>query len=153
VFILLTAAIWGGCAPRPLTSGPAPDFTLGSLNGDAVTLSDLEGQVVLLDFWATWCRPCLEGLNHLQKVHERYTDQGVVVLAINVGEERDEVAEFVVGHSYTFSVLLDTDGGVSDAYGVHIIPHTVVVDREGEMQYLAGGLDDVEEALRRVMVE
>jgi peroxiredoxin len=86
-------------------------------------------------------------------VHERYTDQGVVVLAINVGEERDEVAEFVVGHSYTFSVLLDTDGGVSDAYGVHIIPHTVVVDREGEMQYLAGGLDDVEEALRRVMVE
>jgi len=151
--ILLTAIICSGCGTQPLISGPAPDFTLDSLHGDAVTLSDLKGQVAVLDFWATWCSPCVEGMDHLQQMHERYADQGMVVLAINAGEEREEVVEFVAGHGYTFTVLLDTDGVVSDAYGVQGIPHTIIVDPEGEVHYAPGWPDEVEDTLRRLLAE
>ena len=152
--ILLTAIICSGCGTQPLTSGPAPDFTLDSLHGDTVTLSALAGQeVVVLDFWATWCSPCVEGLDHLQQMHERYADQGLVVLAINVGEDREEAAEFVADHGYAFTVLLDTDGRVSDAYGVQSIPHTIIVDREGEVHYVPGGAEDIEDTLRNLLAE
>ena len=153
VFIVLVATIWSGCGPQALTSGPAPDFTLDSLHGDAVTLSDLQGQVVILDFWATWCTPCFEGLDHLQQVHEQYADRGVVVLAINVGEDRREAAEFVAEHGYSFTVLLDTDARISDGYGVQGIPHTIIVDRGGEVHYVPGGAEDVEGVLRRLLIE
>jgi peroxiredoxin len=152
--ILLTAIICSGCGTQPLTSGPAPDFTLDSLHGDTVTLSALAGQeVVVLDFWATWCSPCVEGLDHLQQMHERYADQGLVVLAINVGEDREEAAEFVADYGYTFTVLLDTDGTVSDAYGVQSIPHTLIVDPEGEVHYAPGWPDEIEDTLRRLLME
>ncbi len=153
MFILLTALTWSGSIPHSLTFGPAPDFTLDSLNGDAVTLSDLEGPLVMLDFWATWCGLCVEGLSHFQQLHERYASQGVVVLAINVGEIRDEVSDFMNDHDYTFTVLLDTDDSVKDTYGVWGIPHMVIVDREGEIHYVPGGPDDVEDALRQLLEE
>ena len=154
VTILLVASmVWAGCGSQPVTSGPAPDFTLDGLHGDAITLSDQRGQVVVLDFWATWCTPCFEGLDHLQQVHERYADQDVVVLAINAGEDRDEVAEFVADRGHTFTVLLDTDARVIDAYGVQSIPHTIIVDREGEVHYIPGGAGDVEQALRDLLAE
>ena len=153
VFTLLTAIIWSGCGPRPVTSGPAPNFTLDSLDGDAVTLSELKGQVVVLDFWATWCSPCVEALDHLQQIHERYADRGVVVLAINIEEERNEIAAFAADHGYTITILLDADSRVSDAYGVQGIPHTVVVNREGELHYTPGGPDDVEDRLRQLLAE
>ena len=151
--ILLAAILWSGCGTQPLTSGPAPDFTLDSLHGDAVTLSALAGQVIVLDFWATWCSPCVEGLDHLQQMHERYADEGLVVLAINVGEDREEAAEFVADHGYTFTVLLDADGRVSDAYGVQAIPHTLIVDREGEVHHTPGFPDEIEDTLRRLLME
>jgi cytochrome c biogenesis protein CcmG/thiol:disulfide interchange protein DsbE len=150
---VLTATICAGCGPQPVTSGPAPDFTLDSLDGDAVTLSALAGQVVAIDFWATWCSPCVEGLDHLQQIHERYADQGLAVLAINVGEDREEAAEFVADHGYTFTVLLDVDGRASDAYGVQAIPHTLIVDREGEVHYTPGFPDEIEDTLGRLLME
>jgi peroxiredoxin len=136
-----------------VTSGQAPGFTLDSLDGGTITLGDLEGQVVVLDFWAVWCRPCVEAMSHLQQLHERYADQGVVVLAINVEEDRHEVAEFVADHGYTLTVLFDSNGRIADAYGVVGIPHTVVVDREGEVHYVPGGLDDVEDTLGQLVGE
>jgi thiol-disulfide isomerase/thioredoxin len=88
-FVLLTAIIWSGCSSQPVTSGPAPDFTLADLNGSTVTLSGLKGQIVVLDFWATWCGPCVEALVHLQELHEGYAGRGVIILAINVEAGRD----------------------------------------------------------------
>ena len=153
VLILLVAITGSGCRLQPVTSGQAPGFTLDSLDGGTITLGDLEGQVVVLDFWAVWCRPCVEAMPHLQRLHERYADQGVVVLAINVEEDRGEVAEFVADHGYTLTVLFDSNGRVAGAYGVVGIPHTVVVDREGEVHYVPGGLDDVEDTLRQLVGE
>ena len=153
VLALLVAVVWSGCAPQLVTSGSAPDFTLDSLSGGAVTLSDMKGQVVVLDFWATWCDPCVEGLDHLQQMHERYADRGVTVLAINIAESRGEVADFMEGRGYTFTALLDTDGRASDDYGVQAIPYTVVIDREGEVYTVAFGPDDLEDALDRLAEE
>ena len=153
VLALLTATLWSGCGPQPVTSGAAPDFTLESLDGSSVTLSDLRGQVVVLDFWASWCTPCIERLDHLQHMHEQNADQGLTVLAINIEETQGEVSTFVSDHGYTFAVLLDTDASVSDAYGVAAIPHTVIVDREGEVHYIAGGPDDIENTLQRLLAE
>lgn len=152
-FSLLLAAVWSGCGRQPVTSGPAPDFTLASLDGGTVTLGDLKGQVVILDFWASWCAPCVEGMDHLQQMHERYANHGAVVLAINVEETQEEVADFLEGRGYAFTVLLDLDGRVSDDYGVQAIPHTLIVDREGEVHYVLGWSDEVEEMLRGLLAE
>ena len=86
---------------------------------------------MVVDFWASWCLPCVESMPHLQELSERYADQGVVVLAVNVGESRNAILRFLAGGPYTFTVLMDTNGAVADAYGVWGIPYTVVVDREG----------------------
>jgi peroxiredoxin len=152
-FMLLAAIAWSGCTTLPVTSGTAPDFTLESLDGDALTLSDLRGQVVVIDFWATWCSPCVEALDYLQQIHEQYADQGVVVLAIDIEETREEIAPFVADHGYTMTVLLDRDSRVSERYGVQGIPHTLVVDREGELHYALGGARDVEELLGELVAE
>ena len=151
--VLLFAVTGSGCSSQSTLSGHAPDFTLDDLDGGAVTLSDLEGQVVVLDFWAVWCSPCVEALPHLQQLHEQYAGREVVVLAINVSEDRDEVAEFMAEHGYTLTVLLDGDGRVADDYGVRGIPHTIIVDRDGEMYPVLGGIDDVEDTLLSRLVE
>jgi cytochrome c biogenesis protein CcmG/thiol:disulfide interchange protein DsbE len=153
VLVLLVVATSSACRSGTVSSGPAPDFSLESSGGDSIALSDLEGQVVVLDFWATWCSPCVESLDHLQQLHELYADQGVVVLAINVGETQDEVAGFVAHYGYTFSVLLDTDDRVTDRYGVQGIPHTLVVDRNGEIHSVPGGPDAIEGLVRELLRE
>ena len=153
VFILLIAAVGSACSSRPVISGPAPDFSLDSLNGGSIALSDLEGQVVILDFWATWCTPCVESMNHLQQLHDQYAGQGLIVLAINVGETRGRIAAFVADHGYTFTVLLDTDERVTDAYGVRGIPHTLVVDQDGKISHISFGPHDIENAVHRLLEE
>lgn len=153
VFTLIVTITWSGCSSRPATSGPAPDFTLEGLDGSMVALSSLKGQIVILDFWTTWCDPCVEGLEHLQQVSGDYADQGVVALAINVEEGRDEVVKFVQDHGLTLRILLDTDGDVADAYGVQGIPHKVVVDQEGVIHSIPLGSADLEDALRQLSKE
>lgn len=153
VLVLLVVTMNSACRSSPVTSGTAPNFTLESPSGGSITLGDLEGQVVVLDFWATWCSPCVESLDHLQQLHEQYADQDVVVLAINVGETRDEVAGFVEHYGYSFTALLDSDDRVTEVYGVQGIPHTLVVDRQGEVQYTLGGPDAVEDLVRELLKE
>lgn len=134
-----------------ITSGPAPDFTLTGVDGNQVTLSDLEGQVVVLDFWATWCSPCVEGLPELQALHERYADRGVVVLAINIEEKPEEVRDFLAGRSYTFPVLLDADAQVTNQYGVQAIPHHVVIRQDGEIYAVPLGNAEIPALLEELL--
>ncbi len=153
VLILVIATAHSGCSFQSTLSGRASDFTLDSLDGDAITLSDMEGQVVVLDFWATWCNPCIKEMPHLQELYEQHAGQEVVVLAINVMEERGDVAEFMAEYGYTFTVLLDGDGRVTDDYGVKGIPSTIIVDREGEAHPVLGGMGDVEDVLSQLVGE
>jgi thiol-disulfide isomerase/thioredoxin len=111
---------------------PAPDFTLTALDGSTLSLSALRGDVVLVDFWATWCGPCKYAMPGLQKLHETYGDKGVRVIALSVDQKGVEVVRpFIEANGYTFPVAM-ADEAVRRAYGgIPSIPTTVVIRPDG----------------------
>lgn len=114
-------------------AGMAPDFTLPTLEGNEVTLSDLRGQPVLINFWATWCPPCRFEMPAMQRVYERYKDKGLVILAVNYREDKERIRPFVEELGITFIILLDLDGVVANQYRVLGLPTTYFVDRNGKV--------------------
>lgn len=111
----------------------APVFELAALEGDPIRLSDLRGQVVLLNFWATWCSHCRAEFPVLQDFYKRHQNEGFVVLAINIQENRGRVAELVSDMGLTFPVLLDRRGEVTASYRVRGLPTSFLIDREGRI--------------------
>ena len=128
----------GGVA-SPLVGKPAPDFTLQDLDGNNVTLSELKGNVILLDFWATWCGPCVVAMPHIDKLHQDYKDRGVKVYAVNQREAREKIEPFLKSKQLSLPVLLDSNGDVGKAYGVRGIPTTVLIDKEGVIKKVMVG--------------
>jgi len=121
-----------GMAGRPpLVGGPAPEITLKDLQGQEVRLSDLRGKVVLLNFWATWCKPCKDEMPAMQASYDKLRDQGFVVLAVNELEDTEKVIEHVRKHGHTFPVVMDHDNRVANQYGVVGLPASFLVDRQG----------------------
>lgn len=108
----------------------APDFTLTSLDGKRVTLSDYRGKIVLLNFWATWCPPCRSEMPDIQAVADEYSSD-LVVLAIDNAESKDIVEPFVRELELKFVVLLDSTGALSQIYNVQGLPTTYLIDRAG----------------------
>src|SRR5262249_36176182 len=100
-------------APAPVTGAPAPDFTLRSLDGRTVTLSALKGQVVLINFWATWCIPCQAEMPAIQHAYEARKGQGFTVLAVNLNEPDKDVQDYVTRLGVNFTVLLDAGDSIS----------------------------------------
>jgi cytochrome c biogenesis protein CcmG/thiol:disulfide interchange protein DsbE len=113
---------------------PAPDFTGETVDGATLTLSDLRGQPVALNFWATWCVPCAVEMPALESAAARYADQDFIVLAINAGESPAAVQAFMDEHDLTFPALLDQDGEILDLYAVRYFPTTIWVDADGIVQ-------------------
>jgi peroxiredoxin len=126
----------------------APDFTWAA-NGGQKRLSDLRGQVVLLEFWASWCGPCRDSLPNVEALHRRYADRGLVVLGVN-DEPPSTAAEAATELGLTFATLPDEDDAIGDLFGVDGIPRTVIVGRDGR---IVGDFDGAanEEPLRRVV--
>jgi len=112
----------------------APDFTLTELNGRDMSLSDLRGQAVILNFWATWCFPCREEMPLLDKEYQAKKEDGLVVVGVNVGESPTQVQEFVDEIGVTFPIWLDQSQQVSRRYRVFGLPSTFFIDREGVIQ-------------------
>jgi peroxiredoxin len=133
------AAVRDDRSSLPREGFTAPDFTLETLDGQTMTLSDLPGQVVLINFWATWCPPCRAEMPAIQQVHEQYSDQGFVVLAVNLQERDAQVTAFIDQMELTFPVLMDRDGDVANRYLVRSIPTTFFVDRSGVIQDVVVG--------------
>ena len=108
----------------------APDFTLSDLNGKTVSLQSLRGKVVLLNFWATWCGPCVAEMPHLEKLHREYKNKGVIILGID--DEEAEVAQnYLKQHGYTFNTLIDADKQVSKLYRISAIPQSFFITKDG----------------------
>jgi thiol-disulfide isomerase/thioredoxin len=124
-----------------LEKQPAPDFSLPGEAGADVKLSDHKGSVVVLDFWATWCPPCREGLPALDKLASDRKDKPLKVFAVNLREGKDLVADFKTKTSLGLPVLFDSEGKVGDLYRVTGIPQTVVIDKQGIVRRVIIGFD------------
>jgi hypothetical protein len=137
--------------PSPLLGTPAPDFTLDLLDGAKLTLADHKGKdIVVLDFWATWCGPCRKGLPIVSKVTSDVKDKGVVFYAVNQREEKDRISAFLQNEGLKINVALDTNGDVGDLYGVSGIPQTVIIGKDGTVQAVHVGLiPGLEQTLRK----
>jgi peroxiredoxin len=136
----LVAIAWGRVpgtvakeAPRAVAQEgfAAPDFTLIDLQGGSTTLSQLAGQVVIVNLWATWCPPCQAEMPALERVWRQYRDQGLVILAVDQQEPAGRVATFVEQYDLTFPVLLDADGAVGRLYRLRAYPTTYFIGRDG----------------------
>ena len=131
----------------------APDFTLKSLDGKNLKLSEMAGNVVLINFWASWCGPCREEMPLLNALHNKYEPLGFTVLGVNVEEDVNGAKGFLKNFPVDFPVLLDNTNKVSRQYRVIAMPTTVVVDRDGNMRYLHQGYKSGDEAKYRQMVK
>jgi thiol-disulfide isomerase/thioredoxin len=129
----INAAFSRANLPLLRKSVPIMDFTLPTLDGKNVTLSALKGSVVFLNFWATWCPPCRAEMPSMEVLYQRYRGKGLVFLAVDIGEERGDVAEFMDTLGLSFPAALDSSGSVGGRYGVRGIPTTFIIDRQGQI--------------------
>jgi len=164
--ILVLAAAWtlvstdkngtttAGLIPAPQAGFLAPDFTLETLEGESITLSDLRGQVVLVNFWATWCPPCKAEMPAFEQAYQDYADQGFVLLAVNAIQQDSisAIEDFYAAYGLTFPIVLDTDSDVSRAYQVRSLPTSFFVGKDGVIsEVVIGG--PMAEALIRSRIE
>ncbi|MBS0209502.1 MAG: DUF2092 domain-containing protein [Planctomycetes bacterium] len=126
--------------PHPLKDKPAPDFSVKLLGGDELKLSKHKGkEVVVLDFWATWCGPCVQALPAIIEVTDSFKDKGVVFYAVNLQEDADTIRPFLEEKKLKPTVAMDSDGSVANSYGVEGIPQTVIIDKDGTVRVVHVG--------------
>lgn len=129
----LQEAMTRGGFDIPNEALPSIDFELKNLNGESEKLSDYRGKLVFLNFWATWCGPCESEMPAMEKVYRELKDEGFVILAVDLSEDRDTVKTFIEERNLSFPVLLDTDGQVGAKYDARSIPTTYMIDRDGNI--------------------
>ena len=152
--LVLTCLIaWSGVAESATISGPAPNFTLKSLSGKNIKLSELTGNVVLINFWASWCGPCRQEMPLLNAIHNKYKPLGFTVLGVNVEEQVANAKSFISERPVGFPILLDSKNRVSKLYKVIAMPTTVVIDRDGKIRFIHLGYQAGDEAKYRKMVK
>ncbi len=130
----------------------APDFNLTSLDGNQVSLASLKGKVVLLDFGATWCRPCKAAMPTMQKLHEAYKDKGVVIRGVNTWEKNADAAKDCIAKKKFICGCLMNGDDLAKACGVTGIPTLVIIGKDGKVAMADMGLsDDTGASLRKVI--
>jgi peroxiredoxin len=150
----------GGTSPAvdsPLVGAPAPDFELAMLGeGKRFHLARRKGQVIVLDFWATWCGPCVKSMPEVERVAREFADRNVALVAVNLQEPAEKVAEMLKRTQLKVDVALDSNGAVAGKYGVTAIPQTVIIGADGNVArvFVGGGphlADELREALRSLV--
>ncbi len=148
------ADVPSGNASAPLAGFMAPDFTLKTPDGDAYTLSQLRGQAVLVNLWATWCPPCRAEMPSIERMYQEYKDRGFIVLAVDMTTQDDPfaVVPFTREHGLTFPILLDETNDVASAYQLRSLPSSFFIDPDGIItEVVIGG--PMSEALLRARIE
>lgn len=143
-----------GQIPAPQEGFLAPDFELKTIDGGTIKLSNLRGQAVLVNLWATWCPPCRAEMPAIEKVYNEYKDEGFIVLAVNMTHQDtfSNIAPFIDEYGLTFPILLDETNSAGSAYQLRSLPSSFFIDREGIIsEVVIGG--PMAEALLRTRVE
>ncbi len=142
-----------------LVGKPAPEFELQSYKGEKIKLSSHKGKnVVVLDFWASWCGPCVAGLPHMTKTADQFKDKGVVFYGVNLREKPDVIEGFLEKSGLKFNILMDSDGAVSKLFGVSGIPQSVIIDKDGNIHdihvgYAPGMEKELEAKLKKLTAD
>jgi len=159
LIILISGLLITGCSAgtnqKPVIGKPAPDFQLKNLDGQSISLSDFRGKPVLINFWASWCQPCVYEMPFIQEVFEEWSGQGLVVLTINIGESPSQVEEFMQSQGLSLPVLLDLKGSIAQKYNIWFIPTTFFLDKDGIIQGIKAGpfqsKEEIEAGIGRVI--
>ncbi|MDF1782336.1 MAG: TlpA disulfide reductase family protein [Alcanivoracaceae bacterium] len=138
-WLFIASLFLSGWLSAAEVSGPAKDFTLKSTDGSNVKLSELRGEVVMINFWASWCGPCRQELPLLDAIYKEYKDYGFTLLGVNVDEKKEAADKLLTQIPVTFPVLYDPTSSVTELYDVDAMPSTILVDRDGNMRYLHRG--------------
>ena len=134
--LLATTATSHGAAEAPSV---APDFTLKAGNGKNIRLRELQGEVVMINFWATWCGPCRQEMPKLEQLHRQYQKAGFTLLGVNLDDNPGNAIGMARKLGVSFAILFDKDKQVSKLYKVDAMPMTVLIDRDGKLRYLHRG--------------
>ncbi len=138
--LLLGAALCGTALfAHAEDAGLAPDFTLPSNIGDNVRLAEQRGNVVLLNFWASWCAPCRQEMPHLNAISDEYSPLGFSMLGVNVDEDKADAERAIKALKVSFPVLFDSENLVAELFKVDAMPTTIIIDRDGNLRYLHRG--------------
>jgi len=131
--VLVSVIAIGGCdtSQAPEVGKQAPDFEFQTTDGEMTSLNQLRGKLVLINFWASWCRACVASMPFIQTVHDEWPSQELVVIAINVGESPGQFGTFLQNNNFSFLVLLDTQRQLSQIYNIHYIPTSFFVVGDG----------------------
>ena len=121
------------------TGAPAPQFQLNSNSGRPLSLADLKGRIVLVNFWASWCGPCRKEMPILEQLNRQYRNKGVTLLGVNVEPDSAAATDWLKATPVSFPILFDVDSKVSKLYQVEGMPNTVILDRKGNVRYIHRG--------------
>ncbi|HTG77638.1 MAG TPA: TlpA disulfide reductase family protein [Steroidobacteraceae bacterium] len=143
----LLLALLGGTATATGPAPPAPDFTLPARDGGEVRLSELKGQVVMINFWATWCGPCRQEMPLLQQIHAKYEPLGFTMLGVNVEPDSAAAQNWLKDMPVSFPIVFDRKSEVSSSFGVEAMPSSVLIDREGRVRHVHRGYKPGDEAV------
>jgi peroxiredoxin len=139
-------------------AGPAPQFTLNARGGKAVNLAQYKGQVVMINFWATWCGPCRQEMPLLETIYKKYNKMGFTLLGVNVEPDPKPAEDWLKATPVSFPILFDTKSEVSKMYEVSGMPSTVIVDRKGNVRvihhgYKPGDENEYQDNIRKLVRE
>src|SRR5262245_56842252 len=118
------------------TSSPAPQFSLAARGGKTINLAQYKRQVVMINFWATWCGPCRQEMPILESIYKKYNKMGFTLLGVNVEPDSKPAEDWLKATPVSFPILSDTKSEVSKLYGVNGMPTTVIVDRKGTVRFV-----------------
>ncbi|MFQ5649858.1 MAG: TlpA family protein disulfide reductase [bacterium] len=139
IVLLVALVAQPALTKQPVVGSKAPNFSLTTFDGEQVTLSKLRGHVVVLDFWASWCKPCRQELPFLDLLRKKYSKHGLKVVAVNIDNQPQKALEFLQTYSIKLRSLWDKKKEVVSAYDVEAMPTTFIIDRDGWIRYLHSG--------------